>query len=245
MKKILLLSILVCSSGVSAKLPTHNGDLITLTNGHYSILYNCEKRGYEHYNYITRPDTGNAKRKSGFFHDERLPKRCRQFSVGSYKTHGSHPKFDRGHGVPVNHFDYNQDIADSTNSFSNVVPHSAPLNRRGLWRYTDKLIECERENGPVEVYGGVIWGEDVDNDYFVKSHGITTPDYLYKIIIKANGDMNAWVMPNSPVATESTASRYLVSVSEIEKLTGAIFEINKKHLRAKSAFVLPKSCDLS
>lgn len=229
----------------SAKLPLHKDSLIELDNGFYSILYNCEKKGYEHYHYITRPDTGNVKRKSGFFQDDRLPKNCQQYGTFTYKTPRKSPKFDRGHGVPANHMDFNKEASDSTNAFSNIVPHSATLNRQGLWRHTDKLIECNRNNGPITVYGGVIWGDDKSNDYFVDSHGIETPDFLYKIIIKPTGERNAWVMPNNGVPKVTNADKYLVSVSYIESKTGVVFNLPSKDVVATKSFTLPNSCDLS
>ncbi len=245
MKLLLALTAFSLPLSVSANLPTHQGTLIELDNGYYSILYNCEKRGYEHYFYVTQADTGNVKRKSGFFQDTRLPKKCQQYGTFTYKTPRKSPKFDRGHGVPANHMDFDKKASDSTNAFSNIVPQSAPLNRQGLWRHTDKLIECNRDNGPITVYGGVIWGDDKSNDYFVDSHGVETPDFLYKIIIKPTGERNAWVMPNSNVAKENNADNYLVSVSYIESQTGVIFDLPNKHNVAAKSFSLPSSCDLS
>lgn len=241
------LSLLLCLSfSVSAELPSHTKELIKLDNGYYSILYNCEMRGYEHFYYASRPDTGNAKRKSSFFQDERLPKHCQQKSTYSYKTTGSDPNFDRGHGISYNSHDFDADVAYSTNAFSNIVPQSAPLNRRGLWRHTEKLVECHRDNGTVQVYGGVIWGNDASNDLFIDSHGVVTPDYLYKIIEKTNGDRNAWIMPNDPSPKASDSKKYLVPVTTIEKLTGVVFnELKNKGKLADREIILPKYCDFS
>lgn len=241
MRKLALL--IGLSFPAAADLPSQDKGLILLDNVYYSTLYSCEHRGYEHYYYSTRPDTGNVKRQLSFFQDKRLPKHCQQKSTSTYKATGSAPEFVRGHGAPYNHFDFDNDIAHSTSVLSNIVPHNAVLNRDGLWRFTDKLIECARDNGTVEVYGGVIWGDDTSNDYFVKSHGVTTPDYLYKIIEKTNGDRNAWIMTNNSVPTADNTESYLVSVSSIEKLTGVTFNELENKNAIGNPLKLPQFCD--
>lgn len=240
------LILLATSFGLNAALPHHNSDLIALEGEHFSILYNCSKRGFEHYTYVTRPDTGNAKRKSNFTQDDRLPAHCRQKSTGTYKggPYGS-LRYDRGHGVPANHFDFDKRVSDSTNVMSNIVPQEASLNRRGLWRHTDKIIECLRDEEAVTVYGGVIWGNDKSNDYFIESHGVPTPDHLYKIIVRANGEKNAWIFPNNSQPTQSNGARFLVPVIDIEMATRVTFELSDKHTAAQSMFSLPTNCNYS
>lgn len=246
MNNSIIITLLAATSfAASAALPHHNSDLITLENGYYSILYNCEKRGYEHYNYTTLPDTGNVGRSDRFFQDSRLPQRCQQTSTGTYRSHKGQTTFDRGHGIPSNHFDFNQEVSDSTFTMANVVPHQSSLNRSGLWRETDKLIECARDNGSVVVYGGVIWGDDESNDYFISSHGVTTPDYLYKIVILINGDRNAWIMPNNSEPKAKSGSKYRVTIAEIEAATSVTFDLPNKNIKQAKNLTLPKYCDLS
>ena len=224
----------------------HYNDLEMLDYDHFFILYNCKNRGFEHYFYITKPDTGNVKRPKSFFQEKRLPKHCRQSTTNTYKNADTEPKFDRGHGVPANHFDFSDDAANATFTMANVVPHQAYLNRKGLWRFTDKLIECNRSasHGGSMVWGGVIWGNDASNDYFMKSHGVITPDYLYKIIVKTNGDTMAWIMPNTSEPKAKNQSDYIVSVADIELVTGHTFPIPNKNEKPVATWQLPKFCDL-
>ena len=55
---------------------TTSQNLVKLQSEYFTILYNCEMKGYEHYNYVTKRDTGNHKRKSSFYQDPRLSKEC-------------------------------------------------------------------------------------------------------------------------------------------------------------------------
>ena len=69
------------------------------------------------------------------------------------------------------------------------------------------------------VIGGVIWGNNPDDDYFIHSHGIKTPDAFWKVIVRGSGQdeqVIAWVVPNSSYATKKRLDRYLVSIDELE-----------------------------
>ena len=71
--------------------------------------------------------------------------------------------------------------------------------------------------------GGVIWGNNEADDYFVKSHGVRTPDAYWKVIIRGTGADEraiAWIVPNSKDATAKRLDQYLVSVDDIENAIG-------------------------
>ena len=242
---VLITLLSVASAQAQDTSPITNKGLIKLDYPFMSILYNCNNRGYEHFSYITQKDTGNYDRRSSFFQEERLPAKCRQFTTGTYKRiDKSGTQYDLGHGAGANHFDFSKAAIEQTNTMANVLPHASNLNRTGLWRQTDKIIECLRNDEPLLVYGGVVWGDDKSNDHFVNSHGVITPDYLYKIIIKNNGQYNAWLMPNDDVAKSKSGDSYLTSISHIEKLTGAVFPIDiQKDVIPKSTWKTPKGCD--
>ena len=57
------------------------------------------------------------------------------------------------------------------------------MNRRS-WLLTEEIIECVRDETPVHVIGGVFWGHNPHDDFFLESHGVETPDYFWKIIIR-------------------------------------------------------------
>jgi endonuclease G len=61
------------------------------------------------------------------------------------------------------------------------------------------------------------------DDYFLQSHGIKTPDAYWKVIVRGTGADEraiAWIVPNTQDATGKRLDQYLVSVEDIEKVTG-------------------------
>jgi endonuclease G, mitochondrial len=73
------------------------------------------------------------------------------------------------------------------------------------------------------VLGGVIWGTNTADDYFVGKHGVATPDAFWKLIIRGKDRVMAWIIPNTRAATKKRLDHYLVSVEEIERQTGETF----------------------
>lgn len=220
---------------------------IKLDYGSWEIHYNCEKRGYEYFHYTTVPDTGNLDRYKPFHQEKRLPKKCRQYSKKSYKRPKNAPiKYDRGHGVHSNLFDHSKKLMKQTNSFANIVPQAKKLNRRGVWRKTEILTECYRDIGTVEVWGGVIFGNDKSNDHFIRSHGVVTPDYLWKVIKFPDGEVNAWLMPNDDTPTGLKMDTYLKAPATISKYTGIKFEIPRSELteRDNHSKSKPRGCSI-
>jgi endonuclease G len=66
----------------------------------------------------------------------------------------------------------------------------------------------------------VIWGNNPADDYFVKSHGVKTPDAYWKVVIRGRGQNEqaiAWIVPNSQEAVRKNVNQYLVTVHDIEK----------------------------
>ena len=66
---------------------------------------------------------------------------------------------------------------------ANILPQAANMNR-GAWYRTEKIIECYRDIDELLVLGGVIWGDNPNDDYFLASHGVATPDAFWKLILR-------------------------------------------------------------
>jgi len=213
----------------------------------WEIDYNCEMRGYEYFHYTTVKDQGELPRYKPFHQEHKLPKECRQLTTGTYKQPIGVQNYDRGHGVHSNIWDHNNTLMKQSNSFANIVPQAKKLNRSGVWRQTEILTECYRDEGEVEVWGGVIWGDNAENDKFIYSHGVVTPDYLWKVIKFPDGNAQAWLMPNDDSPTKALMDNYLVKPSTITKYTGYSFrtislaELNEKDTHS---FKKPKYCSI-
>lgn len=239
----ILISILWCAQASAAD----DKSIHTLQFKKWTIDYSCEHRGYQYFTYTVGADNGELERFKPFHHESKLPKHCRQFKTSTYRLPKSVPiSYDRGHGVHQNIWDGTKSLMRESNSMANILPQASQLNRKGAWRYTEKLTECFRDKGPVKVWGGVIWGKDSSNDHFKVSHGVTTPDYLWKIIKYPDGMAQGWLFPNSNVATVANIDDYLVSISRLERLSGKKFYLKRTPPKERLAKTrkIPYGCSL-
>jgi endonuclease G, mitochondrial len=217
-------------------------NILKLDYSGFTVWLDCSKRGAIRYQYVAQHDTGSFKRYDKFALDPKVPKDCQQYSS---KTYGL--KYDRGHQVPANHMDYSAIAIKQTNYMTNILPQAANMNR-GAWLQTEKITECYRDIAELLVIGGVIWGNNEADDYFQQSHGVRTPDAFWKVIIRGTGADEraiAWIVPNSQDATAKRLDQYLVSVEDIEKVTGEKIPVADyaKHDKLNASWQLPIGCD--
>ena len=223
------------SSGIS--------EILTLRYDGFTVWIDCNRRGAIQFHYTADTDSGSHKRHPKYYIDPGAPKRCQQTATSSYKRQKGEIRYDRGHLVPANHLDGSKESIKQTNFMTNILPQVANMNR-GAWLQTEEIVECYRDIQLLEVWGGVIWGDDPDNDYFVESHGITTPDAFWKVVLKGDTGI-AWVIPNSPEAKRNMLDSYLVSIEAIEGVSGRRFDIptDQKAESRSTSWVIPKGCD--
>jgi endonuclease G len=206
----------------------------------FSLSVDCSQRAAVRFQYNAQYDTGNNSRDEwNFAFDNLVPEECQQTSTFPYGKN-----YDRGHLVPANHLDYSRQSVKDSFYMTNILPQAANMNR-GAWLATEEIIECYRDIDDLVVIGGVIFGNNTKDDYFVKSHGVKTPDSFWKVIIRSGGDAIAWNVPNTSAAIRSKLDSYLVTVAQIEKLTGEKIPVSAKMKTQKltKSWVLPKGCD--
>jgi endonuclease G, mitochondrial len=174
-----------------------------------------------------------------------VPKHCQQTSTASYKF--ASERYDRGHLVPANHLDHSKIAMRQSQYMTNILPQAANMNR-GAWLRTEEITECYRDIDELLVIGGVIWGHDATDDYFIKSHGVATPDAFWKLIIRGKDRVIAWVVPNTRAATRKQLDSYLVTVEELERRTGESFPEVPEFARLDkpdASWLVPIGCDRS
>ncbi len=206
----------------------------------FTIWLDCEKHGAVKFQYVAQHDTGNAKRYPRFYLDPKVPSECQQTTAEAYGMH-----YDRGHQVPANHLDASPDAIKATNAMPNILPQAANMNK-GAWLQTEEIIECYRDIDELLVVGGALWGQN-SNDYFVHTHGVKTPDAFWKVVIRGTGQDEraiAWIVPNSQAATKDNLDRYLVSVADIERITGEKLPVADyvKHEKPAVSWTIPRGC---
>lgn len=219
-----------------------SGDLLKLDYQGFTVWLDCARRGAVKFRYNAQHDTGSAKRNDKFFLDPNVPGECQQTTAKAYGEN-----YDRGHLVPANHLDSSEAAIKATNTMTNILPQAANMNR-GAWLLTEEIIECYRDIDELLVIGGVIWGDNPADDYFVQSHGIKTPDAFWKVVIRGTGQNEraiAWIVPNSQDATKKNLDRYLVSVDEVEKVTGEKIPVADyvKHEKPSQSWLIPRGCN--
>ncbi|WGS88696.1 DNA/RNA non-specific endonuclease [Methylomonas sp. UP202] len=231
------------SSAVSpTEAPTIAGDRMKLDYQGFTVWLDCSQRGPVRFEYIASKDSGDLPRAKDFSLDPAVPKECQQFSAAAY-GHG----YDRGHQVPANHLDGSEEALRQSNYMTNILPQVAQMNR-GAWERTEEIIECYRDLEDLHVIGGVIWGNNPADDYFLRSHGVKTPDAFWKVVIRGTGQDQraiAWVVPNSPSATKSNLDRYLISVGNLEQLIGETLPVAAyaKHDKPAASWHIPHGCN--
>ncbi len=222
----------------------NSANLMRLDYEGFTVWLDCSKRGAVKFRYNAQRDTGNFKRSSSFYLDPNVPKECQQYSFKTYKKKGQ--RYDRGHLVPANHLDYSKTAIKESNTMTNILPQAANMNR-GAWLMTEEITECYRDIDDLLIIGGVIWGDNSNDDYFVKSHGVKTPDAFWKVIIRGIGSNEqeiAWIVPNSQAATRKSLDKYTVSIKEIEAITGELIPVSDFTKYDKSnPWVLPMGCN--
>lgn len=125
--------------------------------------------------------------------------------------------------VPANHLDHNETMLIESNFITNILPQAANMNR-GAWLYTETLVECFRDVETLSVIGGAVFGYgDLVHrkDVFRSTHGVEYPVAFWKVIkgttIHPNdGSRIAFWIPNDQEATWHSASKWVVSIAELE-----------------------------
>jgi endonuclease G len=223
---------------------TRQGNILQLDYEGFTVWVDCAKRGPTKFRYVAQHDGGNAKRYAKFMRDPKVPAACQQSSSKAY-GHG----YDRGHQVPANHLDASAVAIKQTNYMTNILPQTSQMNR-GAWLETEEIVECYRDIDELLVIGGVIWGHNPADDYFLKSHGVETPDAFWKVIIRGTGQDEraiAWIVPNTAEDTRKNLDRYLVSIDELEQATGEKIPVADyvKHDKPSASWMIPMGCNKS
>lgn len=221
---------------------TGSRKLLQLDYQGFTVWLDCARRGAVKFRYVAHRDSGNASRYDRFFLDPDVPAECQQTTSKAYGH-----QYDRGHLVPANHLDNSPEAIKATNTMTNILPQAANMNR-GAWLATEEIIECYRDIDELLVIGGVIWRNQPDDDFFVKSHGVATPEAFWKAVIRGSGADEkaiAWVVPNTADATKKRLDEYLVAINDLEQLTGEKLPVADyaKHDKPAHSWMIPRGCN--
>lgn len=135
----------------------------------------------------------------------------------NYKNSG----YDKGHLCPAADMEFDYKAFTDTFFTSNISPQNKEFNS-GIWNRLEQKVRywALQNNGVYVVTGGVL----NNTKKTIGTEEVVVPNYFYKIILdETNGKfkMIAFLIPNEK--SSKSLYNYVVSVDEIEKITGIDF----------------------
>ncbi len=210
----------------------------------FTLWLDCEtQHGALAFYYALGKDRGNLDLKSRPYRfDPKIPTSCQPQTWRSYNTTTVNPSegtWDRGQLVPSNHMDANRSTLKESYYLSNTLPLNSIFNQPGgAWYKTVLITECYRDITRLKIWGGVIWGKNEDNDFFTVTHGIKTPDFLWKLIYREDKkEYVAWIFPNHWSTKDTKMDDYLIALDKLKAAVDFIPELPAAILSGKGVTV--------
>lgn len=208
-------------------------------------ILDCELKQAIHASYLIEPSkVTSSVRGPERFIDTDIPKVCRK------KSSENVPLIDNVSTT----YDYlplvnpwslrHQKDIEATRSVALMLPMAVRLENK--WKEVDSLVLCDKRH-KVRVYAGLLYDGSDKNDFFLETHGMRTPDMLYKILLRQDGEVKAFIWPND-IRADASLKMFRATVKEIEKLSGLEFRAipkKKKNSTYGSEWSLLENCNKS
>lgn len=160
---------------------------------------------------------GNNVGRGSFRVDKSIPAKYRSSNTDYAKS-----GYDRGHLAPSGSIDYSRAANDDTFLYSNMTPQLPEFNRdmqgmTGVWGRIERFERAwVKERQHLVIVAGAIVGT-TEHDI---GRGVEVPTQFFKVIFDpAEHDAIAFLMPQD-LNTGDDWQKYLVSIDDIEALTG-------------------------
>lgn len=195
--------------------PTSTTGAIVI-HDNYSLSYNekYEQAEWVFYELKNVKNSGNFKRPY-FIYDPKVKTKSADYK--NYKNSG----YDKGHLCPAADMKFSKEAFDATFYTSNISPQKNEFNG-GIWnRLENKTRYWAEKNNEIYVVTGGVLKEGLKT---IGKEKVAVPDYFYKILLSENSGkykMIAFLMPNE--MSSKPLYDYVISVDEIEKMTGIDF----------------------
>lgn len=131
--------------------------------------------------------------------------------------------------VPAADMRKNQQVMDDCFLLSNIAPQVGVGFNQRIWRTLETRVRGWVENrGTLTIIIGPVFAVKRHKISFkvIGDNAVAVPSHFFKIIVDANDEDNitslAFLMPNKDLGSHGL-SEYLVSIDEIERLTGLDF----------------------
>lgn len=173
-------------------------------------------------------DGGANRKRSSFRADTSIAPEFRSDN-GDYERSG----FDRGHMAPAGDHKEDQAEMDGTFLLSNVAPQAGEGFNRDYWNSLEERIRGWARTRELYVYTGPLYlpakgpnGKRYVRYQVIGGGGVAVPTHFFKLVVAENGggvEAVAFVLPNRPIAGGTPLSRFLVSVDDLERVSGLDF----------------------
>lgn len=162
------------------------------------------------------PAPASASRRTGFRRDRSLS--MPGATVADYRNSG----LSRGHLVPARDMTHDEQALRDSFLLSDAVPQNSAMNRSSWRRLENQVRKLAVDAESVIVITGAIFAERPDR---IGAGGVAVPAKLYKVILVCEAGSTrliAVMMPNEETSERSLES-FIVTVAEVESLTGLKF----------------------
>lgn len=190
---------------------------IIIRHKFYTLSYSEKDEQAEWVAYdLKKSELGNSNFKRPYFIDDPLV----DSGSANWRNY-NHSGYDRGHLCPAGDRRFSKEAFNETFYTSNISPQKNDFNS-GIWNRLELKVRywAAKYDGLYVVTGGVLKG-NLDS---IGREDVTVPEYFYKILIdKRDRDYKiiAFLLPHK--VSEQPLKDFVVSVDEIEKMTGIDF----------------------
>ena len=197
-------------------LPTSTTGAVVF-HDNYSLSYNekYEQAEWVFYELKNRNVSNNNFQRPYFIFDPKVKTQSADYR--NYKNSG----YDRGHLCPAGDMKFSKEAFDETFYTSNISPQKNDFNG-GVWnRLEQKRRYWSQKYNDIYVVTGGILTEGLET---IGKEKVAVPKYFYKILMdETDGEfkMIAFLVPHE--SSKKPLYEFVVSVDEIEKLTGIDF----------------------
>jgi len=197
-------------------IPTSTTDAI-IYHDNYILSYNekYEQAEWVFYEFKNRDNSSNNFQRPYFISDPKVKTKSADFR--NYKNSG----YDKGHLCPAGDMKFSKEAFDETFYTSNISPQRKDFNA-GVWnRLEQKTRYWSQKYDDIYVVTGGILAEGLAT---IGTEEVAVPEYFYKVLMdESDGEfkMIAFLVPHEN--SKRPLYEFVVSVDEIEKLTGIDF----------------------
>ena len=176
---------------------------------------------------------GNVDRKDSAFKEDPIIPTIFRATLSDYRSSG----FDRGHMAPAADHKSCPEAMSDTFFMSNMCPQCPQLNR-GFWAKLEKHVrDLTKSNAHVYVISGPLYlpKEGRDGKRYIKyqvigDNDVAVPTHFFKVLHleKSSGkiETQTFIVPNEPVAADSSIDSFRVTIDKVERVAGLIFSSN-------------------